>query len=163
MRKYLKSVIKNPSSLFRSLKGIDKIKEKRIKQRFTGKIILSEDYIVDIHGVLYHEDIPNGEKKIDIKVQEKKKKKEEEEKTTIAVIYLTLDKDNHCKKAVVEDVTTGGKSVTTHNKQQSELILNILFSLDPSSRMGQVYKWIWSVSVCVCVRHHFKDDHFFCS
>ena len=118
MRKYLKSVIKNPSSLFRSLKGIDKIREKRIKQKFTGKIILSEDYIVDIHGVLYHEDIPNGEKKIDIKVQEKKKKKEEEEKTTIAVIYLTLDKDNHCKKAVVEDVTTGGKSVTTHNRQQ---------------------------------------------
>jgi len=52
-----------------SLKGIDKIREKRIKQKFTGKIILSEDYIVDIHGVLYHEDIPNGEKKIDIKVQ----------------------------------------------------------------------------------------------
>ena len=132
MRKYLKSVIKNPSSLFRSLKGIDKIREKRIKQKFTGKIILSEDYIVDIHGVLYHEDIPNGEKKIDIKVQEKNKKKEEEEKTTIAVIYLTLDKDNHCKKAVVEDVTTGGKSVTTHNKQQSELILNILIFISNS-------------------------------
>ena len=161
MRKYLKSVIKNPSSLFRSLTGIEEIREERKKQKFTGKIILSEDYIVDIHGVLYHEDIPNGEKKIDIKVQEKDEKTQK--KTTIAIIKLTLDKDNHCKKAVVEDVTTGGKSVTTHNKQQSELILNILFSLDPSYRMGQVYKWIWSVSVCVCVRHHFKDDHFFCS
>ena len=161
MRKYLKSVIKNPSSLFRSLTGIEEIREERKKQKFTGKIILSEDYIVDIHGVLYHEDIPNGEKKIDIKVQEKDEKTQK--KTTIAIIKLTLDKDNHCKKAVVEDVTTGGKSVTTHNKQQSELILNILFSLDPSYRMGQVYKWIWSVSVCVCVRHHFKDDHYFCS
>ena len=130
MRKYLKSIIKNPSSLFRSLKGIDKIREKRIKQKFTGKIILSEDYIVDIHGVLYHEDIPNGEKKIDIKVQEKDEKTQK--KTTIAIIKLTLDKDNHCKKAVVEDVTTGGKSVTTHNKQQSELTLNILIFISNS-------------------------------
>lgn len=130
MRKYLKSVIKNPSSLFRSLTGIEEIREERKKQKFTGKIILSEDYIVDIHGVLYHEDIPNGEKKIDIKVQEKDEKTQK--KTTIAIIKLTLDKDNHCKKAVVEDVTTGGKSVTTHNKQQSELILNILIFISNS-------------------------------
>jgi len=130
VRKYLKSVIKNPSSLFRSLTGIEEIREERKKQKFTGKIILSEDYIVDIHGVLYHEDIPNGEKKIDIKVQEKDEKTQK--KTTIAIIKLTLDKDNHCKKAVVEDVTTGGKSVTTHNKQQSELILNILIFISNS-------------------------------
>ena len=130
MRKYLKSVIRNPSSLFRSLTGIEEIREERKKQKFTGKIILSEDYIVDIHGVLYHEDIPNGEKKIDIKVQEKDEKTQK--KTTIAIIKLTLDKDNHCKKAVVEDVTTGGKSVTTHNKQQSELILNILIFISNS-------------------------------
>ena len=130
MRKYLKSVIKNPSSLFRSLTGIEEIRKERKKQKFTGKIILSEDYIVDIHGVLYHEDIPNGEKKIDIKVQEKDEKTQK--KTTIAIIKLTLDKDNHCKKAVVEDVTTGGKSVTTHNKQQSELILNILIFISNS-------------------------------
>ena len=130
MRKYLKSVIKNPSSLFRSLTGIEEKREERKKQKFTGKIILSEDYIVDIHGVLYHEDIPNGEKKIDIKVQEKDEKTQK--KTTIAIIKLTLDKDNHCKKAVVEDVTTGGKSVTTHNKQQSELILNILIFISNS-------------------------------
>ena len=130
MRKYLKSVIKNPSSLFRSLTGIEEIREERKKQKFTGKIILSEDYIVDIHGVLYHEDIPNGEKKIDIKVQEKDEKTQK--KTTIAIIKLTLDKYNHCKKSVVEDVTTGGKSVTTHNKQQSELILNILIFISNS-------------------------------
>ena len=130
MRKYLKSIIKNPSSLFRSLTGIEEIREERKKQKFTGKIILSEDYIVDIHGFLYHEDIPNGEKKIDIKVQEKDEKTQK--KTTIAIIKLTLDKDNHCKKAVVEDVTTGGKSVTTHNKQQSELILNIFIFISNS-------------------------------
>ena len=35
-----------------------------------------------------------------------------------------------------------------------------IFSLGPSYRMGRVYKWKWSV--CMYVRHHFGDDHYFC-
>ena len=47
--------------------------------------------------------------------------------------------------------------------QHSNIQVVSEFSLGPSYRMGWVYKWIWSLSVCVFVRHHFEDDHYFCS
>ena len=34
-----------------------------------------------------------------------------------------------------------------------------VFSLGPSYRIGRVYKWNWSIWLCVSVRHHFEDDH----
>ena len=52
---------------------IDKIKDGRTKQKFTGKIINSKDFVVNIHGVLYHESLPNGHKLIDVKIEEKRK------------------------------------------------------------------------------------------
>ena len=104
---------------------IDKVKGERTKQQFTGKIINSKDFVVNIHGVLYHESLPNGQKKIDVKIAEKKKMKNGEgahydESTPIATLELKLDENNHVIETKVEDIITNGKSVTTHNKDEGE-------------------------------------------
>ena len=97
---------------------------KRTKQSFTGKIMYTEDFIANIHGVLYHETLPKGHKKIDVKVFEEKKKTRQTERqnTTVVTLELKLDEENHCIYAKVEDIISSGTSITTHDKQQSELI-----------------------------------------
>ena len=106
---------------------IDKVKDGRTKQKFTGKIINSKDFVVNIHGVLYHESLPNGHKLIDVKIEEKRKAKDPgegggmfDESILIAVMQLKLDEHNHCIETKVEDIITNGKSLTTHNKDESE-------------------------------------------
>ena len=93
---------------------------------FTGKIINSKDFVVNVHGVLYHESSPDGQKKIDVMVKEKKKVKnkegggEYEESKTIAVCKLKLDENNHVIETEVEEIVTSGKSVTVLNKEESK-------------------------------------------
>ena len=84
----------------------------------------TEDFIANIHGVLYHETLPKGHKKIDVKVFEEKKKTRQTDRqnTTVATLELKLDEENHCIYAKVEDIISSGTSITTHDKQQSELI-----------------------------------------
>ena len=88
----------------------------------------TEDFIANIHGVLYHETLPKGHKKIDVKVFEEKKKTRhtERQNTTVATLELKLDEENHCIYAKVEDIISSGTSITTHDKQQSELISNLI-------------------------------------
>ena len=92
----------------------------RTKQKFTGKIINSKDFVVCIFGDLYFEKKKNGHTHIDMKIYEKKKVKGEEGEQTelVAVVELELDKDNHVIYTEVTDVITDGKSVTKHNKNE---------------------------------------------
>ena len=80
----------------------------------------TEDFIANIHGVLYHETLPKGHKKIDVKVFEEKKKtrQTDSQNTTVATLELKLDEENHCIYAKVEDIISSGTSITTHDKQQ---------------------------------------------
>ena len=63
----------------------------------------TEDFIANIHGVLYHETLPKGHKKIDVKVFEEKKKTRQTDRqnTTVATLELKLDEENHCTYAKV--------------------------------------------------------------
>ena len=112
------------------------IKKGRVKQKFTGKIINSKDFVFNIHGVLYNEVLPNGHKLIDVKIEEKRKEKNPgkeggtfDESILIATMTLKLDKQNHCIETIVKDTITGGKSVTIHKANESEekqIIFNTL-------------------------------------
>ena len=106
---------------------VEKVEKGKSVQKFTGQIINNEDYIVNIHGNLTHQNLPSpkGHKKIDIEISEKKKVKDKgkevEKIVNVAVLRLLLDESNHCIEAHVEDIITGGKSITIHNKTTSEL------------------------------------------
>ena len=106
---------------------IDKVKGKRTKQTFTGKIINSKDFVVNIHGQLYHESLPNGHKKIDVKISEKKKRKGGEGESfaesnkEVATVSMKLDENNHSLETKVEEIITNGKSTTTYNKGEGEI------------------------------------------
>ena len=56
----------------------------------------TEDFIANIHGVLYHETLPKGHKKIDVKVFEEKKKTRQTDRqnTTVATLEVKLDEEN---------------------------------------------------------------------
>ena len=53
------------------------------------------------------------------------------------------------------------KVVAVANVNDEDRVSNS-FSLGPSYRMGRVYI-VDLESVCLSVRHHFEDDHYFCS
>ena len=64
---------------------------------------------------------PEVKKKKTKEVAVKDKGKEVEKIVNVAVLRLLLDESNHCIEAHVEDIITGGKSITIHNKTTSEL------------------------------------------
>ena len=110
---------------FASCKRVDISQLCRTKQPIKGSIINSKDYFTPIYGVLYHETLPSGEKKITVRFSERKKIVDEDGTTEydledIGTMDLKLDKDNLVVETKVASQTSDGKSVTTHNKDEGE-------------------------------------------
>ena len=89
-------------------------------QPFTGSIIYSPDFVVNINGELSIETLENGEKKIHLKFE---KEGNGDEKKEISKVDLKLNKENLVVEVEVESIS--GNSVTIHNKEGETK--NILF------------------------------------